>query len=178
MQWNCGIGNVHFTQLIRVVSSQAVPHPSYNAISGDNDIGLIFLPQPIVFSFHTGPIALPPLNNINLPYTNEQGKTLGFGLVVPGGSQVDFLQRGFQRVLDNCTMLTVPEPNIFCAQDIERNTNLCQGDVGGSFTIILRNVETLVGIASIIIDACSSQFPSGYTRVSVHRQWIRDQVGV
>lgn len=105
----------------------------------------------------------------------------GFGHTSDPGSRADQLQQAFQRVISNqrCqTFLAVNVPNHFCGEGIETPTNICNGDIGGGFTTILQGRNTLVGISSLIVRGCATIEPSGYTRVSQYRQWIRNVTSV
>lgn len=99
--------------------------------------------------------------NTILPFTSEQGVITGFGLIRNGNAPHQFanqLQRGFQRVLStsDCQWryphLTVLAPGAhFCALDDARNqTNICGGDQGGPFALLVRGVWTLASQSNLI----------------------------
>lgn len=127
------------------------------------------------------PIALPPMD-VLLPFENEEGQIRGFGQTEAiRGDQAQQLASGYTRVLSNelCrNTFGVIVPNHFCGFDNALATNICNGDMGGGFTVMYKGVETLVGIASIIMNACSGAEPAAYTKISTHRQWIREVTSV
>uniref|UniRef100_A0A182IL60 Peptidase S1 domain-containing protein n=1 Tax=Anopheles atroparvus TaxID=41427 RepID=A0A182IL60_ANOAO len=181
VRWEVGLGSSVFGQLITQVSTQAIAHPSFNMANRANDIGFIILPSPVVFTALIQPIQLP-IQGRNLPYENEEGMIVGFGFnSVNGQARSDFLKVGYQRVISDSRcggIYQITLPNHFCAEDVVQRSNVCNGDLGAAFVVPERRVETLVGIASLITASCDSINPTGYTRVSSYRQWIRDNTGV
>ncbi|EAU76229.2 AGAP004740-PA [Anopheles gambiae str. PEST] len=181
VRWEVGLGSTVFGQLNIQISSQAVAHPSFNMANRANDIGFIVLPQPIVFTALISPIQLP-IQGRNLPYENEEGMIVGFGFNSVGGQvRSDFLKVGYQRVISDSRCVGIYQitlPNHFCAEDSVMRSNVCNGDLGAGFVVSDRRIDTLVGVASLITASCDSTSPTGYTRVSQYRQWIRDNTGV
>uniref|UniRef100_A0A182TEG5 Peptidase S1 domain-containing protein n=1 Tax=Anopheles melas TaxID=34690 RepID=A0A182TEG5_9DIPT len=207
VRWEVGLGSTVFGQLNIQISSQAVAHPSFNMANRANDIGFIVLPQPIVFTALISPIQLP-IQGRNLPYENEEGMIVGFGFntvggkscdgykcispiqnyltitvshTTPGQVRSDFLKVGYQRVISDSRCVGIYQitlPNHFCAEDSVMRSNVCNGDLGAGFVVSDRRIDTLVGVASLITASCDSTSPTGYTRVSQYRQWIRDNTGV
>uniref|UniRef100_A0A182P608 Peptidase S1 domain-containing protein n=1 Tax=Anopheles epiroticus TaxID=199890 RepID=A0A182P608_9DIPT len=181
VRWEVGLGSTVFGQLNRQTSTQAVAHPSFNMANRANDIGFIVLSQPVVFTALISPITLP-IQGRNLPYENEEGMVVGFGFnSVTGSINSDFLKVGYQRVISDSRCVgfyQITPPNHFCAEDTIQRSNVCNGDLGAGLIIPERRVDTLVGVASLITASCDSTTPTGYTRVSQYRQWIRDNTGV
>ncbi|XP_053675807.1 collagenase-like [Anopheles nili] len=181
VRWEVGLGSTVFGQLSIQQSTQAIAHPNFNTANRANDIGFIVLPQPVVFTALISPIQLPVLGR-NLPYENEEGTVVGFGFNAVGGqTRSDFLKVAYQRVIPDSRCVGVYQitlPYHFCAEDVIQRSNVCNGDLGAGFVVAERRVDTLVGVASLITASCDSTTPTGYTRVSQHRQWIRDNTGV
>ncbi|XP_052873294.1 collagenase-like [Anopheles cruzii] len=181
VRWEMGLGSTVFSQLSTMVSTQAIPHPSFNSVNRANDIGIIILPSPVAFTATVSPVTLPVLNR-HTPYENEEGKIVGFGFnSVNGQVNADFLMLSYQRVIGDsrCSgIFQITLPYHFCAEDTLYRSNICNGDLGAGFIILDQRVETLVGVASLITASCDSQQPTGYTRISSYRQWIRDSTGV
>lgn len=127
------------------------------------------------------PIALPRLGQ-SLPMENEEVIIRGFGQTDEiRNDHTQTLLSTWTRVLSNdfCrNMFGVTTPNHFCCFDPQLKSNICNGDMGGGLTVMYEGVETLVGVNSIIMGACSSAEPAAYTRVSAQRQWIRDVTSV
>lgn len=105
-----------------------------------NDIGIIFLQQPVELSNRISPILLPPINSEAQPLLNAQGMFLGFaGSASTGNEGLEHLQAAHVRAMPhaNCMLLyaNADANQHFCANDVERGSNLCLGDqvrnVGG-----------------------------------------------
>ncbi|XP_058460004.1 brachyurin-like [Malaya genurostris] len=177
-RWDVGLGSNIFTQLSTITSTTATSHPNFNSANRANDIGIITLPNPLVFTSTIAPIALPPLNNaLVLPLENEQGTIVGFGFTSAASTtRADFLIRSFQRVIADARCQQVYQitlPNHFCAEDTVETSNVCNGDIGAGFVTNVRGNAMLTGVASLITHSCDSQNPSGYIRIHTYRQWIQ-----
>jgi secreted trypsin-like serine protease len=54
-----------------------------------------------------------------------------------------------------------------------------QGDSGGALVDQSGNGYTQIGVVSFVSSAgCASGYPSGYTRVTSHVDWIRSNTGL
>lgn len=63
-------------------SKTATSHPQFDPNTAANDIGIITLPESLVFTSNVYPVALPDLttDRTNLfPFENEEGTIVGFG---------------------------------------------------------------------------------------------------
>lgn len=177
--WSIGLGsNLRSDQKI-YRSDSGRPHPQYleqNSMR-NFDIGIITLNQFVTFSSSIYPIALPTMDA--LLNENTQGMVLGFAKAVStGGSAGEELQVAHVRVTSNARCLEFYSGadfgQHFCGEDKDFRSNFCLGDQGGSFTILNRGNEVLMGISSL--PSCSATQPSVYTRISsTLRQWIRDE---
>uniref|UniRef100_A0A1B0CN22 Putative serine collagenase 1-signalp detected n=1 Tax=Lutzomyia longipalpis TaxID=7200 RepID=A0A1B0CN22_LUTLO len=179
--WRVGYGSHFRDQLTWMYSNSAFAHHQYAPQTRNNDIAMIVLPIPLVFTTHVRPIALPP-SDFLMPYENEQGTIKGFGFTSAGVNQPsDTLRYGYVRVQADAFCLSIfhiVAPNHFCASDNRVPVNICNGDIGGGFTVHYRGEETLVGINSILIENCYIQWPSAYTRVTHYLSWIHLVIGV
>ncbi|EAT38416.1 AAEL009682-PA [Aedes aegypti] len=179
VQWDIGIGSNIFVQLSMIRAVTAISHPNYNAANRLNDIGIITLPNPLVFTSTVSPVSLPTLNTVQanmLPLENEQGTIVGFGFVnAASTARADFLMRAFQRVIPNARCqqhFQITLPQHFCGEDTTDISNVCNGDLGAGFITDVRGRPTVTGIASLITQSCGNTAPTGYTRVESYRQWI------
>ncbi|XP_055529541.1 collagenase-like [Wyeomyia smithii] len=177
--WHIGLGSNVFAQLTMITTTTATPHPQFNPTNKANDVGIIALAESLVFTPTIAPIALPALNEIQLPLMNEQGSIVGFGFTTAQSSSAsEFLMRSFQRVtnVERCTELSldITESSQFCGEDTIEASNICNGDRGAGFVSILEDTPVLTGIASQINASCSEGMPTGYTRILAYRQWIND----
>ena len=177
--WSVGLGSNLRSQQTTYESNRATSHPQYreqNSIR-NFDIGIITLNQAITFTRAIYPIALPTMSA--MLEENTQGMVLGFAKATStGGSAGQELQSAHVRVTSIARCLEfyagADFAQHFCGEDNDLRSNFCLGDQGGSFTILNRGSEVLMGIASL--PSCSATQPSVYTRISPSlRQWIRDE---
>jgi hypothetical protein len=108
-----------------------------------NDIGILFVAQPIEFSAMISPIILPPLVSKNQPFINEQGMVLGFAGPTSTPEGLENLQAAHVRVMQNSDCMQLyPNADMnqnFCAHDTERQSNFCLGD---QVNVLSINCET------------------------------------
>lgn len=144
-----GLGSINRRALKYFNGTQIIIHPQYNHTNLHNNIGFIVLDNPLPnFTDAIKAIALPSLG-LHVPFPFEEGKITGFG--VNNGQQfARVLQEAFQRVTTNAECsIRYPHlegiiANYFCARDRTHNTNVCGGDQGGPFALLLRGKWTLV----------------------------------
>lgn len=178
--WNIGYGSNHFNLLSWIRTEQHIIHPNYNIDSRENDVALLVVGVPFVWSAQLQPAILPPANQ-QMPLVNEQGIIVGFGWTGPEAAvQSNTLQEAFVRVIPDevCqNIIQVSFPMHFCASDHKVPANICQGDLGGGFLTHYRNRLILTGINSILIEGCNTVWPSAYTRISPYLSWIATETG-
>ncbi|XP_053683489.1 collagenase-like [Sabethes cyaneus] len=180
VRWDVGVGSHILAQLTMTTSTTAIAHPNFNT-NRANDIGIITLPTPLIFTPTVAPIMLPA--GQELPLENEQGTIVGFGFTTAQSTgQSSTLMRSFQRVINDvrCQQLyqNIILPNHFCAEDTVEMSNICSGDVGAGFVTEVRGNPMLTGVASLMITGCGNTSPSAYTRISSFRLWIQQVTGV
>ncbi|CAF0745403.1 unnamed protein product [Didymodactylos carnosus] len=137
--------------------SQLIIHPLYdeNQWTKQNDIGIIKLAQPIVWSATVQPICLtektlaPPL-----------GKTVfvaGWGNTIdgPADSSSDILLQARLRIVNDCSIT-------------------CQGDSGGGLFYNENGIWYVAGIVSYAL-GCGN-FPTVFTRTSAYLDWIQTMI--
>lgn len=180
VSWNIGYGANRFSQLQWTQTSTAIPHPNFNVDSRENDIAVLVVSQPFVWSATLQPVSLPPATQV-LPLDNEQGTIVGFGWTSSTNSErSDELRKAFVRIVPDAqcqNVIAVSFPNHFCAFDSFVPANFCHGDVGGGFLTNYRGNLLLVGMNSILLEGCGSVWPSAYTRISPYLGWIESVTG-
>lgn len=177
--WTVGLGSNLRSEQLTYDSNRATPHPQYKEQNSlrNFDIGIIILNQAVAFTRSVYPVALPTMNAILKE--NTQGMVLGFAKATStGGSAGQELQSAHVRVTsdERCLQFYAGADftQHFCGEDKDFRSNFCLGDQGGSFTILIRGSEVLMGVASL--PSCSATQPSVYTRISpALRQWIRTE---
>lgn len=171
ISWNVGYGSNQITSLRYIESTVAFIHPSFNAVNSNNNLGVIVLPSALpsgkkktVHKLHNSefllnfldsvrPIALPTANDGTFPRMNQEGRLVGFGIIdetkVANPAPTQFLKTIYLTVRSNDECMSafpsVDGVRNFCADDVHPNsTNVCHGDVGSAFVVLLRGQKILV----------------------------------
>lgn len=133
--WQMSFGSNRRNEHTRVVSLRGVAHPQYTVGQNirHNDIGIIFVDQPIQFTANVFPISMSWKTDTRLTDENVQGMIVGFapGTGNPGPEGTNILQMAHVRIISEglCRPL-FPQMNpisLFCAVD-DRMSNFCDGD--------------------------------------------------
>lgn len=116
-------------------TNRAVFHPNYveSVNFRINDIGIVFLSQPVQLSQGISPILLPSINEDSQALLNVQGMVLGYaGATTNGTEGLQNLQAAHVRIIDHPTCLrSHPKADVnqqYCAEDAEQRSNFCLGD--------------------------------------------------
>ncbi|XP_072429035.1 coagulation factor IX isoform X1 [Chiloscyllium punctatum] len=165
----------------KVLLKKLLIHPQYDPIVYNNDIALLYLSQPVNFSFSIAPICLPNHNLGQLLLQNGQvGTVSGWGLTSERSRSSQFLRRVQlpyidQKVCIKSTNLTVTD-NMFCAGYKASNMDACRGDSGGPYAVLYRQTWYLMGIISWG-EGCAKVGKYGmYTRVPGYLTWINETI--
>ena len=135
--WRIGLGSNRRTQHTTVQTNRGKAHPNYSGANNIriNDIGILFLLQPVTLSLNIFPIFLPSLQRSlqGHPFLNEQGMVLGYaGSTSSGDKGLENLQAAYVRKMPfaNCTShyANADSNQHFCAHDFESGSNFCLGD--------------------------------------------------
>lgn len=164
-------------QLIQV--SKIISHEHYAPRTADNDIALLHLASPIVYTPYAVPVCLPtrPLANREL-WSVSMHTVSGWGRRSENGPTSTILRqlkvpriRTQQCVEESGVQLT---ENMFCAGYIEGRQDSCKGDSGGPLVTRYKNTVFLLGIVSWG-KGCARPGNYGiYTRVSNYLEWIHN----
>ncbi|XP_039998167.1 coagulation factor VII [Xiphias gladius] len=165
-------------QLIQV--TEIIMHENYQMCTANNDIALLRLASPIVYTPYAVPACLPtrPLAERHLWAINLHTVS-GWGRRSENGPTSHILRRlkvpripTQQCVEDSGVVLT---KNMFCAGYIEGQQDSCKGDSGGPLVTQYKKTTFLLGIVSWG-KGCARPGNYGiYTRVSNYLEWIRNR---
>ncbi|TMS01026.1 Coagulation factor VII [Larimichthys crocea] len=165
-------------QHIRV--AEIIMHENYKTITADNDIALLRLASPIVYTAYAVPVCLPtrPLAERDL-WAVSLHTVSGWGRRGENGPTSHILRRlkvprirTQQCVEDSGVVLT---DNMFCAGYIEGRQDSCKGDSGGPLVTEYKKTAFLLGIVSWG-KGCARPGNYGiYTRVSNYLEWIHNR---
>ncbi|XP_037552681.1 coagulation factor VII [Nematolebias whitei] len=165
-------------QVIQVV--EIIMHENYVIRTVDNDIALLRLASPIVYSPYVVPVCLPtrPLAEREL-WAVEWHTVSGWGKRSENGPTSVLLRR--TKVPRIRTQTCVEESgvalttNMFCAGYLDGRTDSCKGDSGGPLVTQYKKTVFLLGIVSWG-KGCARPGNYGiYTRVSNYLEWIQNR---
>ncbi|GHB09785.1 serine protease [Streptomyces termitum] len=157
---------------------EAIGHADHNgeAAGKPNDIAVLKLSTPIVFTPQVQPIALPAL-----PEAFSGTATLtGWGYLTGNGPASDTLQQATVTLLPpaECRLRWpgqgISLVNHLCTLDKAAGLSACSGDSGGP----LAQYGRVIGIVSWGAKTCNGQTPSVYTSVAAYRTWITAKTGI
>lgn len=161
-------------------------HPEFVPTTLKNDICLLELMEPIVFSDFAQPVCFPPKNsridaNVKLGegpmcYVagwGRIGETLGTARVLQE-TQVPIVNN---TVCDKAYMRNhVTEEAMVCAGYAEGGIDACQGDSGGPLICVEDNQPVLRGVVSWGIGCARKGLYGVYSRTSSYIDWVRSVV--
>ncbi|XP_026157129.1 coagulation factor VII-like [Mastacembelus armatus] len=160
--------------------AQIIMHEKYVQSTANNDIGLLRLASPIVYTQYAVPACLPTRSLAELDLWAISMHTVsGWGRRGENGPTSHLLRRlrvprirTQQCVQESGVVLT---QNMFCAGYIEGRQDSCKGDSGGPLVTQYKNTAFLLGIVSWG-KGCARPGNYGiYTRVSNYLEWIHNR---
>ena len=165
-------------QLIQV--AEIIMHENYTMDTANNDIALLRLATPIVYSQYAVPICLPTqLMAERELWSIDLHTVSGWGRRSENGPTSNLLRR--TKVPRMRTQTCVEESgvqvtkNMFCAGYLDGQTDSCKGDSGGPLVTQYKQTAFLLGIVSWG-KGCARPGNYGiYTRVSNYLEWIHDR---
>ncbi|CAL7944838.1 unnamed protein product [Xylocopa violacea] len=155
--------------------TKIIIHENYEARnSWLNDIALLKVETPFVKSSQVAFVPLPT-NNEDIP-ANTVATVSGWGRLWQGGPTTVYLQRVDILIADReyCKLIYSHDHyNIYssqiCAYDPSIQKGSCHGDSGGPLTVNGK----LAGLVSWAMGCALTDYPTVYTRVAAHLDWIK-----
>lgn len=151
--------------------SRFIAHPKYRVQTMSNDIAIVVLVKPFVYSDSIRAIELPPFNANYSP--GEYAVTSGWGYLWESASTPsNTLQFVKVPIVDLANCQAVYGPDVITRAQIcagNGRGDACQGDSGGP--LALNGV--LIGIVSFGYGCNRPSFPGVYTKVAFHRLWLQ-----
>lgn len=159
---------------------QIIPHPNYNAYTFDNDIALMELDSPVIFSDYIRPICMPAAQH-DFPTGNTVWIT-GWGATREGGFAATVLQKAQVRIINHsvCNDLMGGQltSRMLCAGVLTGGVDACQGDSGGPLSSPSGSRMFLAGVVSWGDGCARRNKPGIYTTVTKFRGWVKEKTGV
>ncbi len=160
---------------------EVISHSGFNW-NMNNDIALLKLTEPIVFSDDVQPISIICSDQVSAGAQDVGAMTTvtGWGNTSQGGSGSDVLQYIEVPIISSNNPglgnnININSNTQFFAGAIDGGMDSCQGDSGGP--VAVRNVEDtewlLIGITSWGLGCAQDGYPGVYTKVSNYINWIR-----
>lgn len=161
--------------------AQIIVHANYNDSSVDNDIGLVKLSSPVVYSKQINPACLPLRFPTTQDFNGKMATVTGWGTTAYQGFVSDILQEITLPVLGNSQCNTFASvtgkltANMFCTYEAGKDS--CQGDSGGPLVYEEAGRNYLIGVVSWGIKCAEIGYPGVYTKVNNYLDWIKQKTG-
>lgn len=154
--------------------AKIIVHKDYNsADSWRNDIALLKVEKPFVRSEQIAFVSLP--SKTDVVHANDIAVVSGWGRLSQGGPTTVRLQRVNIYIADQeyCSYIYNRRgyniyPAHVCAYDPSTEKGSCNGDSGGPLTVNGK----LTGLVSWAMGCARTDYPTVYTRVASHLDWI------
>lgn len=159
-----------------------IPHPEFHDPTRmNNDIAIVQLQQPLVYSQYIRPISLATSKDIIMPTAQ---------LFVSGWGSTSISQMQPEKRL-RYTVVHLRDQNqcarnyfgagtvtntMFCAGTQAGGRDSCQGDSGGPLVTSIDGRLKLYGIVSWGFGCANAMFPGIYTKVSAYDDWIAQTI--
>ncbi|MBN3303483.1 FA7 factor, partial [Amia calva] len=163
--------------------AQAIAHEKYRPESGDNDIALLRLQEPIAYSEYVVPICLPEREfSVRELAPVRFSIVSGWGKLSQGSPSSPALRRLAVPLLSTQACMEKSQVNItdnmFCAGYFEGKVDSCKGDSGGPLVTKYKNTWFLTGIVSWGKGCALPGYYRIYTRLSSYLDWIQEQIAL
>ncbi|KOC69515.1 Trypsin-1 [Habropoda laboriosa] len=154
---------------------KVIVHEKYDSSdSWINDIALLKVDKPFVKSKNVDFVRLPSPDVVIAP--NQIARVSGWGRLWQGGPTTIYLQRvnilvasqDYCKLMYNKRHYNIYDSHI-CAYDPSVEKGSCHGDSGGPLTVN----GTLTGLVSWAMGCALTDYPTVYTRVASHLDWIK-----
>ncbi|XP_041840323.1 tryptase-like [Melanotaenia boesemani] len=149
-------------------------HPQYNSLSFNNDVCLLKLSSPVMFTDYIQPVCLASAGSTF--YDGTPSWVTGFGLT-DSGSQPETLQEVEVPIVghNKCSCYNQDNAiteNMLCAGVDNGGKDSCQGDSGGPLVTKKDFYWVQSGVVSFGIGCGLPMKPGVYARVSQYQAWI------
>uniref|UniRef100_A0A8C5DMW1 Coagulation factor VII-like n=2 Tax=Gouania willdenowi TaxID=441366 RepID=A0A8C5DMW1_GOUWI len=168
-------------QTLRV--DRLIMHENYKKSTADNDIALLHLVEPIVYTPYAVPICLPTRTLADRELWAVRLHTVsGWGRRSENGPTSTLLRRlKVPRIrTQDCVERSgvTLTANMFCAGYIEGREDSCKGDSGGPLVTQYGNTSFLLGVVSWGRGCAQPGNYGIYTRVSNYLPWIHQHTHI
>ncbi|XP_027246512.1 transmembrane protease serine 11G [Cricetulus griseus] len=181
--WTVSFGTTLSHPLMTRKIASIIIHENYASHKHDDDIAVVKLSSPILFSENLRRVCLPDATFQVLP--KSKVFVTGWGALKANGPFPNSLQEVEIEIISNdvCNQVNVyggaVSSAMICAGFLTGKLDACEGDSGGPLVISHdRNIWYLLGIVSWGIDCGKENKPGIYTRVTHYRNWIKSKTNI
>ncbi|XP_066088606.1 LOW QUALITY PROTEIN: transmembrane protease serine 11G-like [Saccopteryx bilineata] len=181
--WMVSFGTTLSPPLMRRKVQTIIVHENYAAHKHDDDIAVVKLSTPVLFSEEVHRVCLPDAN-FEVPPKSKVFVT-GWGALQANGPFPNTLRQVEIETISNdvCNQVHVyggaVSSGMICAGFLSGKFDACEGDSGGPLVIAPdRNIWYLIGIVSWGIDCGKENKPGIYTKVTRYRDWIKSKTNI
>nr|XP_004665428.2 transmembrane protease serine 11C-like [Jaculus jaculus] len=181
--WNVSFGLLLSNPQKQRGIKNIIVHENYSYPAHDNDIAVVHLASPVLYSSSIRKVCLPEVTHKLPPRSNAV--VTGWGTLKSDGNIPNILQKGSVRIIDNKTCNSskayggVITPGMLCAGFLKGRVDACQGDSGGPLVSEdSRGIWFLVGIVSWGDECALPNKPGVYARVTHYRDWVMSKTGL
>ncbi|XP_007940995.1 transmembrane protease serine 11G-like [Orycteropus afer afer] len=181
--WMASFGTTLNPPLMRRNVQSIIIHENYAAHKHEDDIAVVKLAAPVIFSDDVHRVCLPDATSEVLP--KSKVFVTGWGALKKNGPFPNTLREAQVEIISNdvCNQVTVyggaVSSGMICAGYLKGGQDACEGDSGGPLVIALdRNIWYLIGIVSWGIDCGKPNKPGLYTKVTRYRDWIKSKTNI
>ncbi|XP_047713573.1 transmembrane protease serine 11C-like [Prionailurus viverrinus] len=182
-EWNVSFGLLLSDPQTKRSIKDIIIHENYHYPAHDNDIAVVHLSSPVLYTSNIRRACLPEATYTFPPNSNVV--VTGWGTLKSDGTSPNILQKGLVKIIDNKTCNSeevyggVITPGMLCAGFLEGSVDACQGDSGGPLVgADYKGTWFLAGIVSWGDECALPNKPGVYTRVTYYRDWILSKTGL
>jgi len=179
------VNNRDTAQIKRI--ERYISHQRFDANLYEQDIALIKLDSPVVYSSLVLPACLPPPGLPSSSYTSKMATLTGWGRQWNNGPLSDQLHEINLPIISNTECMEwyskagsrqyIPENTFLCAGYESGGRDACSGDSGGPLVNFREDQRAeIIGIVSWGLGCGDIGKPGVYTRVSEFLDWIRQTI--
>ncbi|CAK6433133.1 unnamed protein product [Pipistrellus nathusii] len=181
--WTASFGTTLSPPLLRSRVQSIVLHENYAAHKHEDDIALVRLSTPVLFSEDVHRVCLPDAAFEVVP--KSKAFVTGWGALKVNGPFPNTLRQVEVEIISNdiCNEVHVyggaVSSGMICAGFLTGKLDACEGDSGGPLVIAPDgNIWYIIGIVSWGIDCGKENNPGIYTKVTHYRDWIKSKINI
>uniref|UniRef100_A0A8D1Y6Q3 Peptidase S1 domain-containing protein n=1 Tax=Sus scrofa TaxID=9823 RepID=A0A8D1Y6Q3_PIG len=171
-EWNVSFGLLLSDPQIQRSVKDIIIHENYHYPAHDNDIAVVHLSSPVLYTSSIRRACLPEATYAFPPNSNVV--VTGWGTLKSDGEFLTFSTTCSKMVYDGAIT-----PGMLCAGFLKGRVDACQGDSGGPLVgADYKGTWFLAGIVSWGDECALPNKPGVYTRVTYYRDWIMSKTGL